>query len=85
MARWTPEQLAARTKVPLDRICRAEASDGPALLSPQDADAITSAFASEGVRFLGDSGVGAERLGRAGGRLPDEGLRPDQLTSENDL
>jgi hypothetical protein len=84
MTRWTMDQLAERTKVPVDRIRRAEACDGEALLSPMDAEAIKWAFERAGLQFLDDNGHGPGLRVRIDGQ-PDEGLRPDQLTTENDL
>jgi tRNA U34 5-methylaminomethyl-2-thiouridine-forming methyltransferase MnmC len=65
-------------------IRNAEAEDGPVAVTPAEARAVRGALEKAGVEFIAENGGGAGvRLSKRSGR-PDEGLRPDQLTSEND-
>jgi transcriptional regulator with XRE-family HTH domain len=75
-------ELAGHTCLSIPTIQRAEA-DGERVVSEPAVAAIRVALEDQGVIFLeaGDEGPGV-RLRRSGPR--DEGLRPDQLTSEND-
>jgi transcriptional regulator with XRE-family HTH domain len=75
-------ELAGHTCLSIATIQRAEA-DGELVVSKPALAAIRVALEGQGVIFLdaGDEGPGV-RLRRFGRR--DEGLRPDQLTSEND-
>jgi transcriptional regulator with XRE-family HTH domain len=75
-------ELAGHTCLSIPTIQRAEA-DGELVVSEPAVAAIRVALEDQGVIFLdaGDEGPGV-RLRRSGPR--DEGLRPDQLTSEND-
>ena len=75
-------ELAGRACLSLPTIKHAEA-DGESHASEAALAAIRVALESQGVIFIdaGDEGPGV-RLRRFG--PPDEGLRPNQLTSEND-
>jgi hypothetical protein len=75
-------ELAGRTCLSEPTIRHAEAEVGPRISDAARA-AIRVALENQGVIFLepGDDGPGV-RLRRSGPR--DEGLRPEQLTSEND-
>jgi transcriptional regulator with XRE-family HTH domain len=75
-------ELAGRACLALMTIKQAEAE---AHASEAARAAIRVALEDQGVIFLAaDGGEGpGVRLRRSG--LPDEGLRPDQLTSENDV
>jgi hypothetical protein len=75
-------ELAGRACLAIHTVKRAEA-DGDRGASGAAMAAIRVALEDQGVIFLeaGDEGPGV-RLRRSG--PPDEGLRPDQLTSEND-
>ncbi len=75
-------ELAGHTYLSISTIQRAEA-DGELVASEPAVAAIQAVLEDQGVIFLkaGDEGPGV-RLRRSGPR--DEGLRPDQLTSEND-
>ena len=84
MVRWTPMELAAKSRVPIEPIRRAERSDGEAILTSEHESAIRAAFEAAGIRFLEDNGSGAGIRLRLQTGSADEGLRPDQLTSEND-
>jgi transcriptional regulator with XRE-family HTH domain len=75
-------ELAGRACLAISAVTRAEA-DGESGASEAAKAAIRVALENHGVLFIdaGDEGPGV-RLRRSG--PPDEGLRPDQLTSEND-
>jgi transcriptional regulator with XRE-family HTH domain len=77
-------ELAGRSCLSLHTIKQAEA-EGEAHASEAALAAIRVALEDQGVIFLAaDGGEGpGVRLRRVG--PPDEGLRPDQLTSENDV
>ena len=77
-------ELAGRTCLSVHTIRQAEA-EGEAPASEAALAAIRVALEDQGVIFLdADGGEGpGVRLRRFG--PPDEGLRPDQLTSENDV
>jgi transcriptional regulator with XRE-family HTH domain len=77
-------ELAGRTCLTIPTIQRAEAEGGPNASEAAMA-AIRVALEEQGVIFLeadGRDGLGV-RLRHSGS--PDEGLRPDQLTSDNDI
>ena len=83
--KWSPPlnyQPDGRSCLSIHTVKRAEA-DGDRGASGAAMAAIRVALEDQGVIFIeaGDEGPGV-RLRRSG--PPDEGLRPDQLTSEND-
>ena len=76
--------LAERASVTVEAIAEAEADEEPGASEAAMA-ALQAALERHGVIFLaadGGEGLGV-RLRRTG--PPDEGLRPDQLTSDNDI
>lgn len=77
-------ELAERAGLPVEAINGAEA-EGEADISAATMMALQAALERQGVTFLAaDAGEGpGVRLRRTG--LLDEGLRPDQLTSDNDI
>jgi len=77
-------ELAERAGLPVETITGAEA-DGEAGASAVTGAALQAALERQGVIFLAaDGGEGpGVRLRPIG--VPDEGLRPDQLTSDNDI
>ncbi len=83
LLRWSADDLAARSQLGVATIRRAEAQDGPLPVTPANASAIRGAIEGAGVEFIPENGGGAGvRLAK---RKPvDEGLRPEQLTTEND-
>jgi transcriptional regulator with XRE-family HTH domain len=76
-------ELAGRACLSLHTIKQAEAEQ-EARPSEAALAAIRVALEDQGVIFLDDGGEGPGVRLRRGGP-PDEGLRPDQLTSENDV
>ena len=84
LVRWSPEDLAERSRVSVSTIVQAEAEDGPVLVAAADARALCMALKKAGVEFIPEdsAGVGV-RFAKHSGK-PDEGLRPDQLSSDND-
>lgn len=84
LVRWSVDDLAESSRVTVATISHAEAQDGPVSVTPADARALRRALEGAGVEFLAENGGGVGvRFSKRSGR-PDEGLRPDQLTSEND-
>jgi transcriptional regulator with XRE-family HTH domain len=84
LVRWSVHDLAESSRVAVATISHAEAQDGPVSVTPAHATALRRALEGAGVEFLAENGGGVGvRFSKRSGR-PDEGLRPDQLTSEND-
>jgi transcriptional regulator with XRE-family HTH domain len=78
---WTQEQLANAAQVGVVTVRQFEADKG----SPRNAtlSVVRQALEGAGVQFIPENGGGpGVRLKRQG--PPDEGLRPGELTSEND-
>ncbi len=84
LVRWSAEDLAASSRVAPDTIVQAEAEDDPVSVTAADARALRLALEKAGVQFIAENsaGVGVRFAKRSG--KPDEGLRPDQLNSDND-
>jgi transcriptional regulator with XRE-family HTH domain len=84
LVRWSIEDLAESSRVAVTTITHAEAQDGPVSVTAADTQAMRRALEGAGVEFIAEDGGGiGVRFAKRSGR-PDEGLRPDQLTSEND-
>jgi hypothetical protein len=81
MLRWSPADLSRRSKLSLDAIRRAESADGEAPIKTTDESALRSAFREARVEFTTTGGPGVRLQSDA---PPDEGLRPEELTAEND-
>ena len=81
MLRWSLDQVASRSKLPIETVRRAESVDGETALARSDESAVRSAFQTAGVEFTNRGGPGVKL--RLQGPA-DEGLRPAELTSEND-
>ena len=81
MLRWSPGELARRSKLSVEVIRRAERADAEAPLTVSDENAVRSAFRAAGVEFTTAGGPGVRLRIDA---PPDEGLRPQELTAEND-
>ena len=80
IARWTPNELAGRARVSVEAISHAEQGDGLARITMMEQHAIVSVLKAVGIEFTGTGGPGV-RL-----KMPDvidEGIRPQDLTSEN--
>jgi transcriptional regulator with XRE-family HTH domain len=79
---WSQGELAERSGLSVPTVKRVEA-DGGIRVSDEARQKLRSALEAAGVIFIEENGHGpGVRLRRKGPR--DEGLRPDQLTSEND-
>ena len=84
LVRWSIEDLADRSRVALATITQAEAEDGPVSVAAADARALQVPLERAGIEFIAENGGGVGvRLAKPS-HPPDEGLRPDQLSSEND-
>ena len=81
---WSADDLARRSRLDIATVSRAEMQNGLVAATPDNARAIRAALEAAGVEFIPENGGGAGVRLRKTGR-PDEGLRPDQLTTENDL
>src|SRR6185312_802195 len=84
LVRWSPDDLAERSRVALATITRAEVEDGPVSVAAADARALRLALERAGVEFISENGGGAGVRFAMPSHPPDEGLRPDQLSSDND-
>ena len=84
LVRWSPDDLAERSRVAGATITRAEVEDGPVSVAAADARALRLALERAGVEFISENGGGAGVRFAMPSHPPDEGLRPDQLSSEND-
>jgi transcriptional regulator with XRE-family HTH domain len=80
---WSAEALAERSGVGLTTVAQAEAHNGTISIAAPDVRAMRQAFEEAGVEFIPENGVGVRFAKRSG--PPDEGLRPEQLTTENDI
>ena len=84
LVRWSADDLAERSRVAVATIVQAEAEDGIVPVMAADARVLRAALEKAGVEFLPENGGGAGvRFAKRSGK-PDEGLRPEQLSSEND-
>jgi len=84
LVRWSPDDLAERSRVAVATITRAEVEDGPVSVAAADARALRLALEKAGIEFIAENGGGAGVRFAKPSHPPDEGLRPDQLSSEND-
>ena len=84
LVRWSADDLAESSRVAPATIVQAEAEDGPISVTAADPRAMRLALEKAGVEFIPENGggVGVRFAQRSG--PPDEELRPDQLSSEND-
>jgi hypothetical protein len=79
---WSKADLATQAGVPEESVARIESAEGPVGGMDQPGEPLLAALRRAGVVFLeGDSSGYGVRL-RTGER--DEGLRPEQLTTQND-
>jgi len=59
LVRWTVEELAKAAQVGVMTVRRAEASDGPPSMLPNNMAAIRAALEAAGVEFIPENGGGA--------------------------
>jgi len=78
---WSQSDLATASGISEPTVARLESIDGPVGGRAETSDRIADALQRAGIEFLNGDHLGV-RLRRSG--PPNEGLRPDQLTSEND-
>jgi transcriptional regulator with XRE-family HTH domain len=81
LLRWEQTELANRSGVSKPTIARLETKPGPVSAHGPTIAALKSALEAAGVEFLNGEAPGVRLRKRTG--PPDEGLRPEQLTSEN--
>ncbi|MBO1908065.1 helix-turn-helix transcriptional regulator [Microvirga sp. 3-52] len=80
---WSQDDLAAQSRVSKPTIARLERTDGEIGGYAGTRDKIVAAMESAGIIFIAENGEGpGVRLRK---QKPDEGTRPQQLTSETDL
>jgi len=84
LVRWSVDDLAEQSRVAGVTIRDAEAEDGPVSVTAADARALQLALERAGVEFIPENGSGAGVRFAKPSHPPDEGLRPDQLSSDND-
>ena len=84
LVRWSADDLAERSRVSVSTIVQAEAEDGPVPVTAAVARALCMTLKTAGVEFIPEdiAGVGVRFAKRSS--KPDEGLRPEQLSSDND-
>jgi hypothetical protein len=84
LVRWSPEDLAEQSRVAGVTIRDAEAEDGLLSVGAAGARALRLALEKAGIEFIPENGGGVGVRFAKPSHPPDEGLRPDQLSSEND-
>ena len=84
LVRLSPDKMAESSQVAVATITDAEAEDGPVSVTAADARAMRLALEKAGIEFIAENGGGAGVRFAKPSHPPDEGLRPDQLSSEND-
>ena len=77
---WSQEELAEKAGVSVPTVKRLEAKDGPIGGRADTCARLQAALQAEGIEFLNHGQPGV----RLRNKTRDEGLRPDQLNSEND-
>ena len=84
LMRWNVDDLAERSRVAVATITDAESEDGPVSVSAAEARALRLALEKAGIEFIPEDGGGVGVRFAKPSHAPDEGLRPDQLSSDND-
>src|SRR5215208_6838503 len=84
LVRLSPDKMAESSQVAVATITDAEAEDGPVSVTAADARAMRLALEKAGIEFIAENGGGAGVRFAKPSHYPDEGLRPNQLSSEND-
>jgi transcriptional regulator with XRE-family HTH domain len=79
---WTQRDLAERAGVPETSVRAFESADTPVMEENGAGARLVTALQRAGILFLEDNGDGIGVRVRSASR--DEGLRPDQLTADND-
>ena len=59
MVRWSAEELAARAKIGVATVRRAEITEGSPTITEANAEAIRTALENAGVEFIAENGGGA--------------------------
>ncbi len=76
--------LAESSRVAPATIVQVEAEDGSGSVTAADARALRMALEKAGVEFIAENSAGVGvRFAKRSGKV-DEGLRPEQLSSDND-
>jgi len=84
LLRWSRARLAESSQVAPATITQAEGDDGPISVTAAQARALRISLERAGVEFIPENSAGVGvRLAKRNS-APDEGLRPEQLNSEND-
>jgi hypothetical protein len=84
LVRWSPDKLAESSWVAVATISDAETEEDSVSVTAADVQALRRALEKAGVEFIPENGGGVGVRFAKRSRPPDEGLRPEQLTSEND-
>ena len=84
LVRWSQGDLAQESQVATATISDAEAGDGPVSVPVADGRALRLALERTGIEFIDENGGGVGVRFAKRSSKPDEGLRPEQLSSEND-
>jgi hypothetical protein len=84
LLRWSRDSLAEISQVAPATITQAEAGDGPIPVVAAEARALRTSLETAGVEFISENGGGVGVRFAKRSSAPDEGLRPEQLNSEND-
>jgi transcriptional regulator with XRE-family HTH domain len=79
---WSQRDLAEKAGLPDSAVARIEEGDGPLLEANGEEARLLAALRKAGVAFMEEDGGGAGVKVRPTRR--DEGLRPEQLTTDND-
>jgi hypothetical protein len=82
LLRWESSDLARAAKLSVTQLDQLESAPGMLAAAGTTVDLLRQALEAAGIQFLADSSGGIGVRLRSSRR--DEGLRPDQLTSEND-
>src|SRR3954468_15047446 len=83
LLRWNQDDLACNSRVASVTIVGAEVEDGPISVTAADARALRTALEKAGVAFIDENGGGVGVRFAKRSSPPDEGLRPEQLSSDN--
>ena len=76
--------MAEQSRVALATILQVETEDGPVSVVAAEARALRLALETAGIEFITENSGGVGVRFAKPSHPPDEGLRPDQLSSDND-